>query len=135
MRETAFRGKVYSGKWIYGLLEHCDDKNMSVVGIYDEEAKFLFEVNPETVGQYTGRKDKNGKMIFEGDIVKNGYSNTCGNFWDIGTVEYKSKDGCYCINNVGEEYPKRLTENQIKLRSIEIIGNIYDNPELMRGKV
>ena len=80
------------------------------------------DVIPETLGQYTGLTDKNGQRIFEGDICKH-RSNYSGNFI-ISVVTYT--DGCFLAmadNNSGFNLSDKL----------EVIGNIYDNPELLKG--
>lgn len=114
MREILFRGKQADGMWVYGDL------------IFD----IAYHVDPSTIGQFTGLTDKNGKRIFEGDIVRHGYSNQNGSFFDNGTIAFVINDGAFEI--VGAEpYTKRLTRKMIVERNIETIGNIHDNPELL----
>lgn len=131
MREILFRGKrADNGEWVYGDVWHN----------YDNEPRCIKDycggnpVDPATVGQYTGKKDKNGKMIFEGDIV-----DAAAAWWDaagpaghespIITVEWNDLNcgvdpfadyDCDCgVFIMGEE--------------CEVIGNIHDNPELLKG--
>lgn len=126
MREILFRGKrADTGDWVYGvptkdghgetvMVEstfECDEYNC-------RGANCLY-VNENTVGQYTGSTDKNDKKIFEGDIVKS-YNR------HIGWVEFRSNTfvkRCYC----------HLFGNAIHGDDQTVIGNIYDNPELLRG--
>ena len=130
MREILFRGKrVDNGEWVYGDIIHRRYyKNTDVVVIRTEDSGFDnysdYEVDPDTVGQYTGLNDKTGKKIFEGDIISCGY--LCDFF-----VEYSEEDAEYWANfgdSIGSlrTYfdPKRAT----------VIGNIYDNPELLEVK-
>ena len=143
-REILFRGKrTDNGEWVYGYPVGWQNEggDISIVdsrfgACIDEsgnlmmlEAPFVTKVDPATVGQCTGLTDKNGKRIFEGDIVRNGYSSRLGEFWDAGNVVYVSTDGCFEICNVGEQYLKRLTRTQIVERSIEVIGTIFDEGE------
>lgn len=115
MREFLFRGKqIDGGEWIYGGIYHQEeneikDEDTYIIGgsIYDIGC--AYPVDPETVGQYTGLTDRNGKKIFEGDIMRN-----------AGNIVQFCEDG-FCING----------DCSLGLwKKTEIIGNIYDNPEL-----
>lgn len=102
----------------------------------------LFEVFPETVGEYTCLKDKNGKKIFEGDIVKNDWCFIKGNSI-VRFGEYKSSDSSndYQCGHLGfylehmSDFNKRTVRKDIMYfaNKCEIIGNIHDNPELLKG--
>ena len=140
MREIIFRGKrADTGDWVYGDLIHVG--YLYCVG-NDIEAftKAAFNecvVNPETVGQYTGLKDRNGKEIYEGDILLLSDKNTYQElvvveqgpygwvFYNPKTV-FRFKDGSYTY---------RAVENYRRLFGIgEVVGNIHDNPELLEGE-
>ena len=126
MREILFRGKRKDiNKWIEGWYVPPVDykKNHWDASIsYKVESGHLedVEVIPETVGQYTGLRDKNGKKIFEGDIVK-AFKHNEEQF--ICAIKYKN--GCFWFGNWN------WCEFLNKFRSLEFIGNIHDNPELL----
>lgn len=124
MRKILFRGRRKKGdkRWIEGdLTQGC----AGYVGIVNRCcAGTSFEVVPETVGQYTGLTDKNGNKVFEHDIVKAYGSLDEISF--IGVVKYF--DGSFCICN-----PDFWIHCHLMSHDVEVIGNIYDNPELMRG--
>lgn len=135
MREILFRGKrTKTGEWVYGLLWHYNDK---AAAIYSDKLDRLCWVVPETVGQYTGLTDKNGKRIFEGNIIcyitPDGIKATgVVRFGEYGTggtigigfyVEWVDRDGAgWLRQDIGF---------WAKYRDVEVIGNIHDNPELL----
>jgi uncharacterized phage protein (TIGR01671 family) len=124
MREILFRGKRYNGAWLAGdlLANKYERPNICPIGDVN-----CYPVIPETVGQYTGMKDKNGEKIFEGDIVK--YSTTC----EIFTVAWHGSFAEFVISK-----PNKATRGSKDMylvnRYCEVIGNIYDNPELLEGE-
>lgn len=133
MREIKFRGKrINSGEWIVGcLIRYSEEKSIIVVDLIEGKEPWVFS---ETVGQYTGLKDRNGTEIYEGDIVSNGTTIIYGGgnkqtFKDVGVVRWDVKNGCIVINN--KRSTKRLTHKTVKQYGIKVIGNIYDNPELL----
>jgi uncharacterized phage protein (TIGR01671 family) len=133
MREYKFRGKyVERDKWVYGYY---------VKGIQEDEAYILknhngdwswsdvwFAVYPETVGQFTGLKDKNGKEIYEGDIIILPDEDDDEYFvieWDDDTARFAIVQHGSTMCDFDNYYGKELC----------IIGNIYENPELLKENV
>lgn len=133
-REILFRGKrIYDNMWIYGNLVvdksgyphiveqgffHEDGHHL----VYDDDTDkpvFFFE---KSIGQYTGFKDRNGKRIFEGDIIKARQA-FCGELLCRGVVEYR---------NLRWEVPEDdFVVEESSLIEYEVIGNIHDNPEMV----
>ncbi len=131
MREILFRGKRNddSGAWHYGgyVCDDSIDPNLHSIMEHRGTVFVKCPVNPSTVGQFTGLTDKNGKKIFEGDIIKLGGNDLP--HWlkegEIKVVEYN--DGCFYPFNEYDSDCGTLVEASY----CEIIGNIYDNPELL----
>lgn len=132
MREILFRGKRTStGEWVYGSLI----QSTNVTSIWSEALKDDVEVDPDTVGQYTGIDDFNGHRIFEHDIISLNYVD-----WNrektmscYGNVAWNTHKGTWvCILN---------TEDGIKVDELYnsrmcsiVVGNIHGNPEILDGK-
>lgn len=144
-REIKFRGKSKTdGEWFYGNLYDKDTAGRTHIGT---TKKGCLNIDPDTVGQYTGLKDKNGREIYEGDILRvrvfvHDYEFS-DEFWRVGVIKFVS--GKFALVNctnyatsdlaIKHEYSpcKSLQCTYPKYRS-EIIGNIHDNPELLKGE-
>ena len=142
MREILFRGKAINREngynrteykngewvygWVYGLVTKLDDEQFENLPaeMTDINAISNIEIDYKTIGQYTGMLDKNGNKIFEGDIVDfsdrsdgDGYGVVR---YDENETEFEFESDNIC-RSLGSYYPK----------NIEVIGNIYDNPEFL----
>lgn len=125
MREILFRGKLANGKWAYGNL----DIGYNGVCIITPDRTLLGsygQVDPETVGQYTGLKDKNGQRIFEGDVVEQHVQG------DIlvcrGVINFDERNARFA-HQLRTMNPALCLFNS---EAWEVIGNIHDNPELVK---
>lgn len=119
MRTIKFRGKrVDNGEWVTGFVLFDKDQREAVIAKLTDTESVCEYVNPATVGQFTGLTDKNGKEIYEGDVVE----------FDAGGVCEVS----YCVGGgfAGFELSPAFTDENI-LTDVEVIGNIHDNPELL----
>ena len=141
MREILFRGKrLQGGEWVEGYFFKSDiNKKERESGkatliftpdcdtfITVPECHNSFMVVSDTVGQYTGLKDKNGKRIFEGDVAKV----LQGKDKDIAYVGFEN--GAFMLYpKTGNIYERTLWEYWYNDWDVEIIGNITDNPELL----
>ena len=128
MREFLFRGKTKSGKWVEGngIIQGQDTISYSRwVDISNDKERY--EVAPETIGQYTDLTDKNGKKIFEGDILQNP-KGVVFNKQYKGVVTYSFAFGKYVAAYDDVEF------EACDFPYLEVIGNIYDNPELLEGE-
>ena len=124
-REIIFRGKsIDTGKWLYGNLQVPGKPGVEYF-MWDEEL-WQRAVDPDTIGQYTGLKDKNGDKIFEGDILK-------GQEYSI-ILEYNERQAEFvAVNSAlpnGVYLP--MSQRWIDEEKLVICGNIHDNPELIK---
>lgn len=151
MEEILFRGKrVDNGEWVEGFYlpigekAHiiCEAETECIDGENtDLYATEWYEVDPETVCQYTGLTDKNGRKIFEGDICKTHYANAKRNEF-VETIvfnggrfcAYQDKDGCKSWAGLYNGVPHLSADKSVYMDEIEVIGNIYDNSELAEGQ-
>ena len=130
MREILFRGKrVDNGEWIYGDYAAPFAFYPDIIFKRDDEFEGI-AVIPETVGQFTGLTDKNGKRIFEGDILKSRYDDEYPDNVAIEVVKW-IYNGWH--TQQGNCTPDTIDDVEIMPYS-EVVGNVHDNPELMEGE-
>lgn len=133
-RQIIFRGKrLDNGEWVYGDLEYNSAKNIVRIHTYDNNGEYLMQhlVQPDAVGQFTGLTDKNGKEIYEGDILSTDLA--------IPRCEVVFRNGCFALRlNDGDEdfydIISPIDESVDKTKYHNIIGSIHDNPDLLNGK-
>ena len=129
MREIILRGKIdKKSPFVYGnlhIVAHGGGKPQYEIWSLNDSMQNCYVVKRNTVGQYTGLTDRNGNEIFEGDIVTMGATMLLGKL--KGVVEYNSKTARYIISFKNKVY------HYEDLTKAEVIGNIYDNPELLES--
>ena len=130
-REILYRGINFQKEWVYGDLFHSYANDDIAIAYYREGSKTpTFDaIFPESFGQYTGLKDKNGKKIFEGDILFQGQEllgEVC--ISKRYSVSILKKTTTWSLINfvLDSDFDAGV------LSDIEVRGNIYDNPELMK---
>jgi uncharacterized phage protein (TIGR01671 family) len=135
-RDIEFRGKdIRTGKWVYGFYYKAYGKHVIWGCVSGGNTQCVYGVIPETVGQYTGLKDRNGVKIFEGDILGRLFDDYNENT----VVVYK--EGILCAKPISKEKYRPLNTfdgcGWVPVNSnnpnynFEVIGNIHDNPELL----
>ena len=141
MREHLYQGKRKdNGEWVQGDLIHRQiwASSLCIIRVSDDgfDNYEEYEVDPETVSEFTGLRDKNGKRIFEGDIINyedgdpSDYEYHDGTIMNVGEIIFC--DGKFCFTNaVSVTMDDLLCENN--MLDCEVIGNKWDNPELLEG--
>ena len=124
MREIKFRGKhIETGRWVYGYYVCTHNRHRIIYedyeGFYCEE-----EVIPETVGQYTGLKDKNGTPIYEGDLLKHPVEVVAEIKYDNDTASF------IAVYTENDEIEMNHLDKKI-VGKCEVIGNIFEHPHLL----
>lgn len=128
-----------NGEWVQGYLYGIWEKKYILWGMTNDIPNMI-EVDPTTICQCTSLKDKNGKLIWENDIVKDIFSDTCA------PIKYGSYQNCFDSTKAEHigfyvdwsgKYTKRYRKDLgywINMVNAEIIGNIFDNPELLESE-
>ena len=131
MREILFKAKTEGGRWIYGDLIHYESGEIAIVedpfSKYGREATEIAgrtKVIPETVCQYTGLTDKNGNKIWENDVVAN------KNYRHPVQISWSTEFGGWVAIQIKIRTSELIGE--VYQKDCEVIGNIFDNPELMK---
>lgn len=128
MREILFRGKTtLDNEWVIGAGVYKSEGHTWIItdDVTKTESRGTGSdaINPETVGQFTGLTDKDGKKIFEGDIVLYARDE------ELGQISYHESEAMFVV-----EFDTWLTDfDHMYGKDLEIIGNIHDNPELLKG--
>lgn len=131
-REILFRGKHIhamdsnehlNGTWVHGYLS---DKNY----IYDKSLEGEFLVDENTICQYTGLTDKNGKKIFEGDILRHADETILKTVWN----DRKYGFAAQCVKGSVLLKDCKWGLWEFESDEVEVIGNVFDNPELLKGE-
>lgn len=128
-REILFRGKLFDGEWIEGV-PVSNDTITCIFKLADGVSELKgFQVNPSTVGQYTGLTDKNGVKIFEGDVVRTQYGRLCVVIWN--------QTDCHCgwdLYPVNDDHKPPSKWCAFNNDCLEVVANIHDNPEMLKGE-
>lgn len=142
MREIKFRGKrLDNGEWVYGFVLFKQDKSEAVIAKLTDTESVCENVDPATVGQCTGVLDYEGRAVYDGDIIE---SITASEFKAKENIPWEWEDGEYAINRyvvMWNEYYNdfgftflgaEANLHWLNLKYFRVIGNIHDNPELLK---
>lgn len=127
MREILFRGKDATGvlnySWVVGVLDNTDKHSPKISYLDRFGNKIIAAVAPETIGQFTGIYDKNGKRIFEGDMVSYKGDEHAAIIYDEETARF-----CVGFDTWSTDF------DHLYGKELEVIGNVHDNPELLEER-
>ena len=128
-REIKFRGKDPKGGWVEGC--YFQDLTQGEMRSYIFQCPCQYEVIPQTVGQFTGLLDKNGKEIYEGDVI---FSQKCDCRAILHKVEYNVDNAMFVAKPIqGWDFDFcQIRRDWIDKYGKEVIGNVFDNPELLK---
>lgn len=120
MRNIIFRGKrLDNGEWMYGDLQIGDDDHIPMIGTVGPGRWVEYiQVAENTIGQYTGLKDRYGDRIWEGDLVKHGD--------EVSEVFFDTENSCFDFKSSNDPFAAQFSCDY------EILGNIHDNPDLLK---
>ena len=143
MRTIEFRGKrIDNGEWVYGdLFRAIKFGNPSVflggmcIQAETPDGVRSIDIDPETIGQFTGFFDKKGTKIYEGDIITYIRQLLDGTgILEQGKVEWSQEEGRYVfVDRILTKDNREIVTPLIRCKNIRVIGNIHDQPELMKG--
>lgn len=145
MREILFRGKhLDNGEWVVGFhfcMLHDDNRHVHqfIIPLGTDLSpgtpieRIQVEVDPETVCQYTGLKDEYGREIYEEDVIR--YTNEITGLEEVVEIKYNEFFAGFCRILKSEMGLQYLSIGKEIASSCEVIGNIFDNPELVRGTI
>ena len=146
MRTIKFRAKNYNGEWLFGYLMPTNKPTYHINNKYsisissnslNYPERYFYEVDTDTIGQFTGLYDSYGKEIFEGDIVCFDDTPYCtyGNKYQGVVVEHR---GAWCVKHYeewGDEYfYSPLFADDFASYKTTILGNVYDNPRTIERR-
>lgn len=119
-----FRGKrIDNNEWEYGLPSYDEDGEIEEIEVWSEDDINFYSVDPSTVCQCTGIKDKNGNLIWENDIVS-----YCDCTKEDYVISWEQNKACF-------EYQQyscsMMNFDELSSCEVEVIGNVFDNPELL----
>lgn len=136
MREILYKGKrVGNGEWVIGNLEWFTENDSVTITKHNVFPTEIYTVIPETVGQFTGQTDKNGKLAFEGDLINSHFGSNVGVIRygeyknPFGDDKFAKHIGFYVEWLSGDKKDKLRMDLGYWLPAVEIIGNIHDKPD------